>query len=229
MHSGFCRIPFSLHFVAKSHVRRNGYITPANHNRRGNTIKDFARNTQGHATALRPCCGCCVSQEERAHTRHNQEDRSKETSVSADTDRRITYIIFFTHKNNNAMSDSNNNNTTADPAPVVRKVRTAFLFYQADQLSKIRAAMGLSMGDAMTEVSFENVSSFLLLLLFYYHASLTDFQRDSFSSPHAGATCLHQTSKSTWTRKPPTASATPPKRPRRTPTPWRSKKLGGPR
>jgi hypothetical protein len=34
----------------------------------------------------------------------------------------------------------------------VRKVKTAFLFYQADQLSKIRAELGLSMGDAMTHV-----------------------------------------------------------------------------
>lgn len=38
----------------------------------------------------------------------------------------------------------------------VRKVKTAFLFYQADQLSRIRAELGGSssnMGEAMTEVS----------------------------------------------------------------------------
>ena len=35
----------------------------------------------------------------------------------------------------------------------VRKVKTAFLFFQGEQLSKIRAELGLSMGDAMTEVS----------------------------------------------------------------------------
>jgi hypothetical protein len=37
----------------------------------------------------------------------------------------------------------------------VRKAKTAFLYYQGDQLSKIRAELGptTSMGDAMTEVS----------------------------------------------------------------------------
>jgi hypothetical protein len=46
-------------------------------------------------------------------------------------------------------SDSEEDKATV---PAVRKAKTAFLFYQSDQLSKIRAAMGLSMGDAMTEV-----------------------------------------------------------------------------
>jgi len=35
----------------------------------------------------------------------------------------------------------------------IRKAKSAFLYYQGDQLSKIRAELGLSMGDAMTEVS----------------------------------------------------------------------------
>jgi hypothetical protein len=51
-------------------------------------------------------------------------------------------------------------NTNGSDTPVekdatvatVKKVKTAFLFYQADQLSKIRAELGLSMGDAMTQV-----------------------------------------------------------------------------
>ena len=39
-------------------------------------------------------------------------------------------------------------------APQVQKVRTAFMFYQRDQLQKIRQELGAnaSMGDAMTEV-----------------------------------------------------------------------------
>jgi hypothetical protein len=39
-------------------------------------------------------------------------------------------------------------------APHVKKARTAFLYYQADQLSKIRQQLGpaASMGEAMTEV-----------------------------------------------------------------------------
>lgn len=38
-------------------------------------------------------------------------------------------------------------------APQIKKAKTAFLFYQADQLSKIRKERGLAMGEAMTEVS----------------------------------------------------------------------------
>jgi hypothetical protein len=41
-------------------------------------------------------------------------------------------------------------------APQVKKAKTAFMFYQADQLAKIRAELGgpagCSMGEAMTEV-----------------------------------------------------------------------------
>ena len=39
-------------------------------------------------------------------------------------------------------------------APQVKKARTAFLYYQSDHLSKVRAELGqgASMGDAMTEV-----------------------------------------------------------------------------
>ena len=39
-------------------------------------------------------------------------------------------------------------------APQIKKAKTAFLFYQADQLAKIRKEKGLAMGEAMTEVSF---------------------------------------------------------------------------
>ena len=39
-------------------------------------------------------------------------------------------------------------------APQIKKAKTAFLFFQADQLSKIRKEKGLAMGEAMTEVSF---------------------------------------------------------------------------
>eukprot|EP00977_Amphora_coffeiformis_P010110 scaffold2357_cov167-Amphora_coffeaeformis.AAC.18 len=40
-------------------------------------------------------------------------------------------------------------------APIVRKVKTAFLFYQSENLQKIRGELGpqASMGEAMTEVS----------------------------------------------------------------------------
>lgn len=48
-------------------------------------------------------------------------------------------------------------------APHVRKVKTAFLYYQGDQLSVIRKELGLSMGDAMTEVSTVGVCFFLFL------------------------------------------------------------------
>lgn len=34
----------------------------------------------------------------------------------------------------------------------IRKAKSAFLFYQGDQLATIRAELNLSMGDAMTEV-----------------------------------------------------------------------------
>jgi hypothetical protein len=38
-------------------------------------------------------------------------------------------------------------------APQVKKAKTAFLYFQGDQLSTIRKKLSLSMGDAMTEVS----------------------------------------------------------------------------
>jgi len=37
-------------------------------------------------------------------------------------------------------------------APQVKKAKTAFLHYQAEQLSVIRKELNLAMGDAMTEV-----------------------------------------------------------------------------
>lgn len=41
-------------------------------------------------------------------------------------------------------------------APQVKKAKTAFLYYQSDQLSVIRKELNLSMGDAMTEVRTNN-------------------------------------------------------------------------
>jgi hypothetical protein len=38
-------------------------------------------------------------------------------------------------------------------APQIKKAKTAFLYFQSDQLSKIRKELKLSMGEAMTEVS----------------------------------------------------------------------------
>mmetsp|Transcript_746 Transcript_746/g.1805 ORF Transcript_746/g.1805 Transcript_746/m.1805 type:complete len:1548 (-) Transcript_746:262-4905(-) len=38
-------------------------------------------------------------------------------------------------------------------APQIKKAKTAFLFFQADQLSKIRKEKGLAMGEAMTELA----------------------------------------------------------------------------
>jgi hypothetical protein len=38
-------------------------------------------------------------------------------------------------------------------APQVRKVKSAFLWYQGEELKNVRAELGVSMGDAMTEVS----------------------------------------------------------------------------
>ena len=38
-------------------------------------------------------------------------------------------------------------------APQVKKAKTAFLYFQGDQLSSIRKELNLSMGDAMSEVS----------------------------------------------------------------------------
>jgi hypothetical protein len=37
-------------------------------------------------------------------------------------------------------------------APEVKKSKTAFLYFQSDQLSAIRKQLNLSMGEAMTEV-----------------------------------------------------------------------------
>jgi hypothetical protein len=52
-------------------------------------------------------------------------------------------------------------------APQVQKARTAFMFYQRDQLQKIRQEMGAnaSMGEAMTEVRGPR----LLVLMFSIH------------------------------------------------------------
>jgi hypothetical protein len=38
-------------------------------------------------------------------------------------------------------------------APQVRKVKSAFLFYQGEELKKVRDELGISVGEAMTEVS----------------------------------------------------------------------------
>jgi hypothetical protein len=84
-----------------------------------------------------------------------------------------------------------------DVAPV-RKVKTAFLFYQADQLSKIRAELGLSMGDAMTHVRNERLDCYCCIDQYQgdTHRTPRDSRRtDSrtpffsffISSPHAGA------------------------------------------
>jgi len=49
-------------------------------------------------------------------------------------------------------------------APSVRKVKTAFLYYQGDQLASIRSELGgISMGDAMTEVSLGGLGSLCAL------------------------------------------------------------------
>ena len=37
-------------------------------------------------------------------------------------------------------------------APQVQKARTAFMYYQSDQLQTIKQELGVSMGEAMTEV-----------------------------------------------------------------------------
>jgi hypothetical protein len=42
-------------------------------------------------------------------------------------------------------------------APQIKKSKTAFLFFQSDQLAKIRKENNLGMGDAMTEVSFKHL------------------------------------------------------------------------
>ena len=44
-------------------------------------------------------------------------------------------------------------------APQVKKAKTAFLYYQGDQLSVIRNKLKLSMGDAMSEVSIGRLFS----------------------------------------------------------------------
>jgi hypothetical protein len=46
-------------------------------------------------------------------------------------------------------------------APQIKKSKTAFLFFQSDQLAKIRKENNLGMGDAMTEVSL------IIFILFY--------------------------------------------------------------
>jgi hypothetical protein len=37
-------------------------------------------------------------------------------------------------------------------APQVRKVKSAFLYYQGEELKRVRDELGVSMGEAMTEV-----------------------------------------------------------------------------
>ena len=49
--------------------------------------------------------------------------------------------------------------------PQVKKAKTAFLYYQGDKLAAIRNELGVSMGDAMTEVSllFPKLGTMLLV------------------------------------------------------------------
>lgn len=44
-------------------------------------------------------------------------------------------------------------------APQVRKVKSAFLFYQGEELKRVRDELGVSMGEAMTEVSYDKFLS----------------------------------------------------------------------
>jgi hypothetical protein len=82
--------------------------------------------------------------------------------VDADDDEEEEEFVDYTGSNND---DDNNNNTTTnnnvatDNSPrrkEIRKSKSAFLFFQGDQLAMVRAELGptASMGDAMTEVGY---------------------------------------------------------------------------
>ena len=67
----------------------------------------------------------------------------------------------------------------------VRKVRSAFLFYQTEMLSKIRQEMGgnsVSMGDAMTEVCISIIERLISPILRLFRVSLS--QTHSLSKSH---------------------------------------------
>lgn len=49
-------------------------------------------------------------------------------------------------------------------APQVRKVKTAFLWYQGEELKNVRNELGIGMGEAMTEVRSEDTDSILVAL-----------------------------------------------------------------
>jgi hypothetical protein len=65
-------------------------------------------------------------------------------------------------------------------APHVKKAKTAFLYYQAHQLSKIRQQLGpaASMGEAMTEVSTSIVDT-------WYCVDIVDTVDDTVMSSKA--------------------------------------------
>lgn len=70
-------------------------------------------------------------------------------------------------------------------APQVKKAKTAFLYYQSDQLSAVRKELGLSMGDAMTEVS----TLFSVCTCTHTHTRTRTYTRTFRKSlPH---TCFH--------------------------------------
>ena len=91
---------------------------------------------------------------------------------------------------------------TEDTVATVRKVKTAFLFYQADQLSKIRAELGLSMGDAMTHVSYSSGGVAGNRACRKSHSPPL-----LFSSLHDGAISRRKKSKSISIKKQPIANA----------------------
>ena len=51
----------------------------------------------------------------------------------------------------------------------VKKAKTAFLFYQGEHLANIKRQLGLSMGEAMTEVSTRTVYSEYIIGYSYYY------------------------------------------------------------
>lgn len=55
-------------------------------------------------------------------------------------------------------------------APQVRKVKSAFLYYQGEMLKSVRDELGISMGEAMTEVRNRSFCCVVLAFEDIFHA-----------------------------------------------------------
>ena len=76
-------------------------------------------------------------------------------------------------------------------APEVKKAKTAFLYFQGDQLALVKRELDLSMGDAMTEVRTYYCFCFLISFVFHFffnysHNNIIIVSSSNFSLLHDG-------------------------------------------